>query len=172
MYTSKIGLPFDKLQHRTSRTIALFATDILAVDCWSVFTAAGHARWRMRRGIKAVTAESRLDLFGPPASSLGLSHVAWRLNRGDELENDIGDANDTNDATSNVVEDHFPEKKAAEEDVDWKDVRTLRPAWESRRDYLQAPRPTKEKRKEAKRGTCGGIWNSGPSQREAVYKID
>lgn len=59
---------------------------------------------------------SRLDLLGTPAS-VGFSHVLRRLDGGDELESDVANTDDADDATSEVVQEVSPEEKAAEEDV-------------------------------------------------------
>lgn len=59
-----------------------------------------------------------LNLLGAPAS-VCLAHVARGLDGGDELEDDVGDTDNTNDATSDLGEDHVPEDEAAEEDIDW-----------------------------------------------------
>lgn len=101
-----------------------------------------------------------LDLLSTP-TGVGLAHVARGLDGGDELENNVTDTDDTDDTTSDVVDDHASEEKAADEDVDWPRLAGGSLAGDS--CDLQTPRPMKEKRNEAYRATCGGIWNSGHS---------
>ena len=59
-----------------------------------------------------------LDLLGTPAGNLSLAHVGGGLDRGNELEANVGETDDTNDTTSNLAEDHVTEDQAADEDVD------------------------------------------------------
>lgn len=59
-----------------------------------------------------------LDLLGTPASGLGLAHVGRGLDRGNELEGDVGDTDDADNATGNLAEDLVAEDEAADEDVD------------------------------------------------------
>lgn len=59
-----------------------------------------------------------LDLLGAPAGIFGLAHVAGGLDGGDELEGDVAETDDTDDATSNLAEDEVAQQKAANEDVD------------------------------------------------------
>lgn len=59
-----------------------------------------------------------LDLLGAPAGIFGLAHVAGGLDGGDELEGDVAETDDTDDATSNLAKDEVAQQKAANEDVD------------------------------------------------------
>lgn len=60
----------------------------------------------------------RLDLLGTPAG-IGLAHVARGLDGGNELEDDVGDTDTTDNGTSDVLDDHGAENEAADEDVDY-----------------------------------------------------
>jgi len=59
-----------------------------------------------------------LDLLGTPASVLGFAHVAGGLNGGKELEGDICDTGDSDDATGNLADNQLAEEQGAEEDVE------------------------------------------------------
>jgi len=59
-----------------------------------------------------------LDLLSTPASGLGLAHVGRGLDRRNELEGDVGDTNDANDATGDLAEDLVAEDETADEDVE------------------------------------------------------
>lgn len=61
---------------------------------------------------------ARLDLLGAPAG-IGLSHAARWFDQGDELEANVANSDDTDDATSNVGNGLFAEEKASDEDVDY-----------------------------------------------------
>ena len=60
----------------------------------------------------------RLDLLGAPAG-IRLAHVRRRLNGGDELEDDVGDADEADNGTGNDSERAHVEHDGANEDVDW-----------------------------------------------------
>lgn len=66
----------------------------------------------------ALREQPRLDLLSTPASGVGLAHVGRGLDRGNELEGDVGDTEDANDATGDLAEDLVAEDEAADEDVD------------------------------------------------------
>lgn len=51
----------------------------------------------------------RLDLLGAPAG-VGLAHVARGLDRRDELEGNVGDTDNANNATGDVVDDMATEE--------------------------------------------------------------
>lgn len=61
---------------------------------------------------------SCLDLLGVPACAIRLAHVCWGLDGRDEFEDDVGDADDADDAARNLLEDHVTQQQAAEKDVD------------------------------------------------------
>lgn len=82
------------------------------------------ARQFMRSGLwRALTGQAlligALDLLGAPARVLGFAHVAGRLNGGEELEDDICDTGDSDDATGDLADKQLAEEKGADEDVDW-----------------------------------------------------
>jgi len=60
---------------------------------------------------------SHLDLLGTP-TLIGLAHVGWRLDGGDELEDEVGNTGDTDDGSSDLTQDVAVEDNAADEDVD------------------------------------------------------
>lgn len=64
-------------------------------------------------------ADASLHLLGAPPGGLSLAHVAGGLDRGDELEDDVAEADDAHDAAGDVADDLLAEEEAAEEDVDW-----------------------------------------------------
>lgn len=91
---------------------------------------------------------SLLDLFGAPASNLGLAHVDRGLDRRNVLEDDEADADNADSGASDLAEHRIPENKTAEEDVDWRcQIRVS--GVNFIRYNLQAPRPMREKRNEA-----------------------
>lgn len=59
-----------------------------------------------------------LNLLSAPTGSFGIAHVARGLNGRDELEDDVGDTDDTNGSASNLAEDSLSEEEAADEDVE------------------------------------------------------
>lgn len=59
-----------------------------------------------------------LDLLSAPAS-IGLAHVAGGFDGGDELEGNVGNANDANGATGDLAHNQLAEKEATDEDVDY-----------------------------------------------------
>lgn len=96
-----------------------------------------------------------LDLLSAPSGILSLTHVAWGFDRRDELEGDVANTNDTDNATRNLAHNSIAKKHTAEEDIDLANGQ-----WQVEveyEEYLQKPRPIKEKRKEAYRETWGGI---------------
>ena len=60
-----------------------------------------------------------LDLLGAPAGDVGFAHVGRGLDRGDELEGDVGNTDDADNSTSNLADHHVAEDEAADEDVDY-----------------------------------------------------
>lgn len=58
-----------------------------------------------------------LDLFSSP-SSIGFAHVGRGLDRGDELEDGVADADDAYGGTGDDAENTTAEKDGADEDVD------------------------------------------------------
>ena len=62
--------------------------------------------------------QNRSDLLGTPAGSIGLAHVARGFDGGDELEYDIGDTDDADDAAGDVLDNLVAEEQAAEKNVD------------------------------------------------------
>lgn len=60
---------------------------------------------------------AHLDLLGTPAR-VGLSHAARGFDEGNELEANVANSGDTDDATSDVGNGLVAEKKASDEDVD------------------------------------------------------
>ena len=63
-------------------------------------------------------ADASLHLLGAPPGGLSLAHVAGGLDRRDELEDDVAEADDAHDAAGDVADDLLAEEEAAEEDVD------------------------------------------------------
>lgn len=61
--------------------------------------------------------KGRLDTLSAPAG-VGLAHVRWGLDRGHELERDVGDADDANNAAGDDEPGAVAEDKATDEDVD------------------------------------------------------
>lgn len=59
-----------------------------------------------------------LDLLGAPAA-IGLSHAARGFDEGDELETNVANSGNTDDATSNVANGLVAKEKASDEDVDY-----------------------------------------------------
>lgn len=60
---------------------------------------------------------SSVYLLCAPAA-VGLAHVGWRLDLGDELEDDVGDADEADNGAGNDLEDIVGEKNGANEDVE------------------------------------------------------
>ncbi len=58
-----------------------------------------------------------LDLLGAPAL-VGLAHVGGGLDGGDELEGDVADADEADDAARDDAQDAVVEQDAADEDVE------------------------------------------------------
>lgn len=63
------------------------------------------------------TEASGLDALGAPAG-VGLPHVGGGLDGGDELETDVGEADDADDAAADDEPEAVAEDEAADEDVD------------------------------------------------------
>lgn len=61
---------------------------------------------------------AHLDLLGAPAD-ISLSHVARGFDRGNELEGDVADTNDTNSTASKVANEATAKKEASEKDIDY-----------------------------------------------------
>lgn len=74
-----------------------------------------YAARESRIGI-AHHSSSCLDLLGTPAG-IGLAHIARGLDRRDELEDDIADADASDDGTRDVLDCPAAQNKAAKEDV-------------------------------------------------------
>jgi hypothetical protein len=65
----------------------------------------------------AETANGPLDLLGTP-SGVRLSHVRRRLDRGNELEDDVGDTNEADNGPGNYRKCRFTQEDGANKDVD------------------------------------------------------
>lgn len=59
-----------------------------------------------------------LNLFGAP-TRVAIAHVGGRLDRGDELENNVANANDDDDAAGNVIDGPAFQAQATDQDVDY-----------------------------------------------------
>lgn len=111
---------------------------------------------------------STTDL-APPSGSLNLlrtptlvrlSHIGWRFDGGNELENDVGDTHNADDGTRNVVEPFLSQQNRSNQNVNCESTSvTWRHTPKSGNPWcdLQTPRPRKLKKKEAYRMTYGGV---------------
>ena len=83
------------------------------------------SRWRLAPGQRSdpcswpCVVRKRLDLLGAPAG-IRLAHVRRRLDGGDELEDDVSNADETDDGTGNDSERAHVEHNGADKDVDWR----------------------------------------------------
>lgn len=88
----------------------------------------------------------RLDLFRAPAG-IGIAHVGRRLDRGNEFEDAVRQANDTNNRAGNDAPPSITDSYGSYKDVDCRRVSVSSMA--SFVDNSQTPRPMKENMKEA-----------------------